>query len=156
MSCFREKKCSHQQPKNRSTEKLLPGPPVRFATHTQLQKNLLIRNAYWIKIKIVSLSFFLLHLLATTEQNHQDHEFEEDTRDKRIIQKKGRWGNFSASVCSPCPRPADSGSDCHLQLGLSQRLHTISCTRYIVLKGNNMRTISTVSVYIYFSTEHPI
>ena len=52
---FSRKKCSHQQPKNRSTEKLLPGPPVRFATHTQLQKNLLIRNAYWIKIKIVSL-----------------------------------------------------------------------------------------------------
>ena len=58
---FSRKKCSHQQPKNRSIEKLLPGPPVRFATHTQLQKNLLIRNAYWIKIKIVSLpsSFYI-------------------------------------------------------------------------------------------------
>ena len=69
----REKKCKHQQPRNRSAEELLPGP-VRFATqHTTAEESVDSKCILDTNKNLLPF-FFLLHLLATTEQNHQDHE----------------------------------------------------------------------------------
>ena len=86
----------------------LPGS-VCLATQ-QLQKDLLIWNACWIKRKLVFNSFLLLHLLATTEQNHQDHVFCW-CKSKQGFKKYISVAEFGSSMIFYClfnPFPVDS------------------------------------------------